>query len=136
MTDGWFRARDLMRCYAIQKKPPSASCGCCAKVKCDPSKAVMWMCAAKQFASMAIRPAQLSSRVSCEHNWNAKASESARRKPAMNICHSERSEESQIICPNPPHEIARDVRFAQHDRLRKRQKVRWPFAKLAPALTR
>src|SRR5215475_13263005 len=46
--------------------------------------------AAKQFASMAIHPAQLSSPVNCEDDWNRKASGSARR----NICRDEKERQS------------------------------------------
>src|SRR5580765_3488096 len=80
MTAGLFRARGRTHCSVIQKKEPGVSCGCCAKVKCNPSKAAMSMCAAKPFAFMATHLARSSSRANCEHNSNMKASESARRR--------------------------------------------------------
>src|SRR6266542_1269513 len=80
MTDGWFHGRDRMHCSVIQKRPPSASCACCAKAKCAPSKDAMSTCAAKQFAFMAIHLERSSSPVSCERNLNMKAREYARRR--------------------------------------------------------
>src|SRR6476661_3187493 len=91
MTDGSFRARDRMHCCTIQKKAHSACCECCVRAKCVPLKAAKSTCVAKRFVFMAIRPAQLSSRVNCEHNWNVKASESARRR----VC--DESQERQCI---------------------------------------
>src|SRR4029453_17724747 len=80
MTDGWSHAPARMRCFVIQWKLPNGCCGCCAKVRCAPSKAATSRCAEKQFAFMAIRPEPLNSRVNCVHTLSTKARESARQR--------------------------------------------------------
>jgi lactam utilization protein B len=74
LNDGWLVPRT--RPDALLRDPKEAAervMRMLREARCAPSKAATSRCAVKRFACMAIRPAQLSSRVNYAHGWSTRA---------------------------------------------------------------